>query len=249
MAERGRKLLPEAGGRRTLPDQLRRSLTSPTFTLRGRTDLSRACRGQPPTVTRTATLTPRRTCCDDPLNPASTCRSAAGRRGHRPAGCRPSRAESRGATRRRGGPVRSVAWKQCMAGLVPEVRRRGNRHDGADRLDPVGVAMVIDELHHHRGRRSSSACAKFADALRKISFMRFSSRTSRFNAFARWRSAVVRPPRSPLSRSACRTHFRSVSAVHPACPQSTRSRPTRTGAQPRARGPAAPLALVLRVNT
>ena len=87
-----------------------------------------------------------------------------------------------------------------------------------NRLDPVGVAMVIDELNHHRGRRSSSACAKYADALRKISFMRFSSRTSRSNAFARWRSAVVRPPRSPLSRSACRTHFRSVSAVHPSLP-------------------------------
>ena len=43
----------------------------------------------------------------------------------------------------------------CVAGLVPEVRRRGNRHDGADRLDPVGVAMVIDELHHHFGRRGS----------------------------------------------------------------------------------------------
>ena len=27
--------------------------------------------------------------------------------------------------------------------------------------------MGIDELHHHRGRRSSSACAKYADALRK----------------------------------------------------------------------------------
>ena len=110
--------------------------------------------------------------------------------------------------------------------------------------------MVIDELNHHRGRRSSSACAKYADALRKISFMRFSSRTSRSNAFARWRSAVVRPPRSPLSRSACRDplpeRFRPCT---PACPQSTRSRPTRTGAQPRARGPAAPLALVLRGNT
>ena len=106
----------------------------------------------------------------------------------------------------------------CVAGLVPEVRRRGNRHDGADRLDPVGVAMVIDELHHHLGRRSSSACAKYADALRKISFMRFNSRTSRSNSFVRWRSAVVRPPRSPVSRSACRTHFRSVSAVHPSLP-------------------------------
>ena len=53
--------------------------------------------------------------------------------------------------------------------------------------------MVIDELNHHRGRRSSSACAKYADALRKISLMRFSSRTSRSNSFARWRSALGLP--------------------------------------------------------
>ena len=85
----------------------------------------------------------------------------------------------------------------CVAGLVPDVRRRGHRHDGADRLDPVGVAMVIDALTHHRGRRASSACATYADAVRTIALMRFSSRTSCSNSFARWRSAVVRPPRSP----------------------------------------------------
>ena len=43
--------------------------------------------------------------------------------------------------------------------------------------------MGIDELHLHRGRRSSSTCAKYADALRKISFVRFSSRTSRSTSF------------------------------------------------------------------
>ena len=113
-------------------------------------------------------------------------------------------------------------------------------------------AMVIDELHrdHHRGRRSSSACAKYADALRKISFMRFSSRTSRSNAFARWRSAVVRPPRSPLSRSACRTHFRSVSAVHPQLARNRLDRgPLGRVLSPVLADQLAPLALVLRGNT
>ena len=70
--------------------------------------------------------------------------------GHRQsAGCRPRRARiSRRHSSSRWttcAPSRGI----CVAGLVPEVRRRGNRHDGADRLDPVGVAMVIDELHHH----------------------------------------------------------------------------------------------------
>ena len=77
--------------------------------------------------------------------------------------------------------------------------------------------MVGDELDH-RGdvlRRSSSAWAKYANAFRRISFARFSSRTSRSSSFNRSRSLVVRPGRCPASRCACRTHFRSVSAVQP----------------------------------
>ena len=77
--------------------------------------------------------------------------------------------------------------------------------------------MVGDELDH-RGdvlRRSSSAWAKYANAFRRISFARFSSRTSRSSSFNRSRSLVVRPGRCPASRGACRTHFRSVSAVQP----------------------------------
>ena len=77
--------------------------------------------------------------------------------------------------------------------------------------------MVGDELDQ-RGyvlRRSSSAWAKYANAVRRISFARFSSRTSRSSSFNRSRSLVVRPGRCPASRGACRTHFRSVSAVQP----------------------------------
>ena len=50
---------------------------------------------------------------------------------------------------------------------------------------------------------------------RRISFARFSSRISRSSSFNRWRSSVVRPGRWPASRSAWRTHRRSVSVVQP----------------------------------
>src|SRR5439155_8592947 len=93
--------------------------------------------------------------------------------------------------------------------------RRSDRQQRADRLDPVNLAVGIDEGHHHFARRSSSAWAKYADAFLRISFARFSSRTSRSSSFSRWRSSVVRPARWPVSRSAWRTHRRSVSAVHP----------------------------------
>jgi hypothetical protein len=40
------------------------------------------------------------------------------------------------------------------------IRRRGDRQDPADRLDPVGVPMLVDEGDHDLNRRSSSAIAK-----------------------------------------------------------------------------------------
>jgi TIR domain len=98
---------------------------------------------------------------------------------------------------------------------VRVVRRRGDRQDRADRLDPVGVPVLVDEVDHHLGRRSSSAWAKYADALRRISLARFSSRTARSSSFIRSRSLVVSPGRFPASRCDWRTHFRSVSAVQP----------------------------------
>src|SRR5207344_3311700 len=99
--------------------------------------------------------------------------------------------------------------------LVLVILRGGDRHLRADRLDPVESTVGVDERHHHFGRRSSSAWAKKADALRRISFARFSSRFSRSSSLSRSRSVLVTPARRPWSRSACRTHLRSVSAVHP----------------------------------
>src|SRR6266446_9393936 len=105
-----------------------------------------------------------------------------------------------------------------LLGFVPKVRRRSDRHHGTDRLDPVDRSMVVNEPDHHFARRSSSAWAKYADAFFRISFARLSSRFSRSNSFSRWRSSVVRPARWPVSRSAWRTHRRSVSDVHTSLP-------------------------------
>ena len=49
------------------------------------------------------------------------------------------------------------------------VGRRGDRQNLADRLDPVGLTVIVDERDHGLNRRSSSAWAKYADALRRIS--------------------------------------------------------------------------------
>ena len=84
-----------------------------------------------------------------------------------------------------------------LPGLALVRRRRGDRQHCADRLDPVLVAMSVDEPRDVVGRRSSSAWAKYADALRRISFARRRSRFSRFNALSRSRSALVTPARRP----------------------------------------------------
>src|SRR5690606_7877766 len=69
----------------------------------------------------------------------------------------------------------------------------------ADRLDSVLLTVLVDERHHHFARRSSSACAKYADALRRISLARRSSRFSRSSSLSRSRSWLVRPGRCPAS--------------------------------------------------
>src|SRR5690606_31083282 len=60
--------------------------------------------------------------------------------------------------------------------LLCVVGRRSDRQYIADRLDSVLLTVLVDERHHHFARRSSSACAKYADALRRISLARRSSR-------------------------------------------------------------------------
>src|SRR4029453_14655646 len=95
---------------------------------------------------------------------------------------------------------------------------RGDRQHLADRLDPVATPVIVDEGDHVLDRRSSSAGAKYAEALRRISLAWRSSRTSRSSALIRSRSALVGPGRPPPSRSARRPPFRRVSVVRPLLP-------------------------------
>ena len=69
------------------------------------------------------------------------------------------------------------------AGLMGVKGARGNRDPVggecvADWLDPEAVAVGADEVHNHRSLRSSSAWAKKADAVFKISLARRSLATS-----------------------------------------------------------------------
>ena len=62
-----------------------------------------------------------------------------------------------------------------QSGRIPSLRRmemeggRGNRQYLADRLDPICTAMFVGKRNHRLNGRSSSAWAKYADALRNIS--------------------------------------------------------------------------------
>src|SRR3954451_6955650 len=57
------------------------------------------------------------------------------------------------------GPWRQLTWIGAPGG-VGAIRRRGDRQNAADRLDPVDGAVLVDEGDHGLNRRSSSAWAK-----------------------------------------------------------------------------------------
>src|SRR5690606_19868103 len=107
------------------------------------------------------------------------------------------------------------ATRIALTKLVFVVSRWGDLQLSADRLDPESTFVVVDVLDHHLRRRSSSAWAKYADAVRRISLARLSSRFSRSSCFRRSRSEVLRPARLPSSRSACCTQRRNDSFVQP----------------------------------
>ena len=94
--------------------------------------------------------------------------------------------------------VRNVVTPEVMDSLSEKVNR-GDQQGPADRLDPIRLTMIVDEGHHHLGRRPSFACAKYADALRRISFARRSSRFSFSSSAIRARSSVVIPGFSQAS--------------------------------------------------
>jgi len=75
--------------------------------------------------------------------------------------------------------------------------RAGVLQDGADRLDPEPVTVLVDVVDQYRGGHSylilrlSSAAAKEAADVFRISFARRSSRTSRSNSTSRPASSVM----------------------------------------------------------
>src|SRR5471032_15261 len=98
---------------------------------------------------------------------------------------------------------------------VTPVAGRGDLQDFANRLDPIRLAVLVDERSHDLKRRSSSAWAKNALARRRISFALRSSLLSRSSALRRSLSAVVVPSRWPVSSSRWRTQRRRVLEVQP----------------------------------
>src|SRR5438552_5302429 len=110
--------------------------------------------------------------------------------------------------------ARGPAIGTALSNLELVVDRRGDRQHLADRLDPELLPVAVDEADHHFARRSSSAFAKYADAKRRISLARRSSKFSRSSSCNRARS-VVRPGRLPASRSPCLTQLRNVSGAQP----------------------------------
>src|SRR5690606_23786469 len=107
------------------------------------------------------------------------------------------------------------ALRVCLTRAVFVVAGWRDLELATDRLDAVLGPVLVDEGVHQRVKRSSSAAAKKADALRRISFARLSSRFSRSSDLSRSLSSVVSPGRSPLSTSRRRTQFLSVSDEQP----------------------------------
>src|SRR3990167_4159528 len=91
-----------------------------------------------------------------------------------------------------------IALTCCVA----PVTRRGHLQHPADGLDPVVITVTVDVGLHDLSRRSSSACAKNALAVFRMSLARHNSLTSRSSSLMRWASDVVVPGRWPLSTSA-----------------------------------------------
>lgn len=95
------------------------------------------------------------------------------------------------------------------------VRRRGNLQYFADWLDPVGIPVLINVDVYDFGLQSSSAWAKKALAVRRVSLARRNSLFSRSRSFTRCASAVVVPGRTPISTSARLTHPGNVCGTQP----------------------------------
>ncbi len=100
-------------------------------------------------------------------------------------------------------------------GKMGMIGRRGDRQDLADRLDPVGLPMIVDEGDHGLNRRSAPPGRNKPTPCEDFSFDWRSSRFSRSSAFKRSATSAGTPPRTPLSISAFLTHSLRDCAVQP----------------------------------
>src|SRR5690606_19469974 len=91
----------------------------------------------------------------------------------------------------------------------------GDWQDAADRLDPIMPTMLVDKGDHRFSGRSSSAWAKYAEALRRISLACRSSRFSRSRALSFSATSLGTPARRPPSTSAFFTQSFRVWAEQP----------------------------------
>jgi putative transposase len=101
-------------------------------------------------------------------------------------------------------------WKAKFGGMtVSEAKRLKSLEVENAKLKKL-LPMRVHERHHHFDRRSSSAIAKYALSLQRISFAWRSSRFSRSSAFNFSAISVGIPARRPLSTSAFLIHSFSV---------------------------------------
>src|SRR5690606_28488352 len=102
----------------------------------------------------------------------------------------------------------------------------------ADRLDPISISVLINEGDHRLNGRSSSAWAKYAEALRRISLACRNSRFSLSRALSFSAISVVTPARLPLSTSAFLDHALRVCAEPPILPATDTTAAQRDGYSP-----------------
>ena len=104
-----------------------------------------------------------------------------------------------------------LAQQRCMS----SVSRRDNLQDLAERLDPEGIALLVNKGSHNFSRRSSYAGAKNALVSFSISLDRRSSLISRTSSLTCWASAVVTPSRLPAYTSARLTYSFRIRGTQP----------------------------------
>jgi hypothetical protein len=111
-------------------------------------------------------------------------------------------------------PRRQAGWILSLRNMLV-ICGRGDRQNITDQLDPMIPAVIVDKRDHRLNGLASSAGAKYADALPRISLAWRSLRFSRSRALSRSASSVGTPVRLPLSTSAFFSYSSKVCAEQP----------------------------------